>query len=94
MATPRQPLCAARSRKGITWSSLRSSQRLRAARDTQNAAPPPPPVEPPPECPAVVDVFEFAAPPLEAPLLEPQAAAATPRIATIAIGAKRRAILR
>jgi hypothetical protein len=41
----------------------------------------------------VVDVFEFVAPPFEAPL-EPQAAAATPRIAMIAIGAKRRAILR
>jgi hypothetical protein len=41
-----------------------------------------------------VDVFEFVAPPFEAPPLEPQAAAATPSIAMIAIGAKRRAILR
>jgi hypothetical protein len=56
---------------------------------------PPLPLELPPECPAVVvGVVVFEWPPVAAPPLEPQAATTTPKIAAIAIGARRRAILR
>lgn len=58
----------------------------------QKAAPPLPLVEPPPECPAE-GVVVVDCPPLEAPLPDPQAAAAMPRTATMARGASRRAIL-
>jgi hypothetical protein len=58
----------------------------------QNPEPPLPELLLPLEWPDVVVVF--VCPLVEPPLLEPHAAPTTPKMATIAIGARRRAILR
>jgi hypothetical protein len=59
---------------------------------SQSAVPAQNPAPPLPECPEVV--LEFVFPLVEPPLPELQAAAVMPKIATMAIGARRRGILR